>query len=90
MMLAMLLPDCCPYVGPGRTYTHGRTEHEGIDAATIEEIKATHTRWEWWLLTSTQTEQRDASARYGVPMTYIHRQRARLIRRLREQYEEDA
>ena len=66
------------------------TEYEAIDAVMASVLRQQLTPAEWWLLTSTQTEQRDASARYGVPIPYIHRQRARLIRRLREQYEEGA
>jgi len=81
------LPDCCPFVGIGRTFTYGHTEHQGIDAAMLDLLRADLTPGEWWLLTSTQAEQRDASKRYNVPVGYVHRQRARLVKRLRERYQ---
>ena len=81
------MPDCCPYVGIGRTYTYGHTEQQGIDAAMLALLRAELTPGEWWLLTTTEAEQENASRRYDVPVGYVRRQRARLIKRLRERYQ---
>ena len=83
------MSDAVPYVGIGRTYTYGHTEQQGIDAAMLDLLYHDLTLGEIWLLTSTEAEQRDASQRYDVPVGYVHRQRARLIKRLRERYQEE-
>ena len=79
--------EFCPFVGIGRTYTYGHTEQQGIDAAMLALLYHDLTLGEIWLLTSTEAEQRDASQRYDVPVGYVHRCRARLIKRLRERYQ---
>ena len=81
------MSDAVPYVGIGRTYTYGHTEQEGIDAAMLALLRAELTPGEWWLLTTTEAEQENASRRYDVPVGYVRRQRARLIKRLRERYQ---
>ena len=83
------MPDCVPYVGTGRHYSHGITEQQGIDAAMIAELRTHLTPGEWLLLTISRDELREMAGRHGVDPGRAYAERARLRSRLRELFKEE-